>query len=86
VLDVRVNGLPLDDKKKYTLATTNFLADGGDGYAMLQGARVLIKPEQGQTDFDLLRRAFGVKAIAPKVEGRIKRLDSSQNKKADCPE
>ena len=86
VLDVRVNGLPLDDKKKYTLATTNFLADGGDGYEMLQGARVLIKPEQGQTDFDLLRRAFGVKAIAPKVEGRIKRLDSSQNKKADCPE
>ena len=67
VVDVTVNGQPLDDNKKYTLATTDFLAiDGGDGYAMLKGARLLISPQQGQSDFDILRRAVVVaKSIVP---------------------
>jgi 5'-nucleotidase / UDP-sugar diphosphatase len=86
VMDVTVNGLPLDDKKKYTLATTNFLADGGDGYAVLQGKRMLITPEQGQSDFDLVRLAIAARPIAPKVEGRIKRVDTVRSKKADCPD
>ncbi len=86
VIDVTVNGLPLDDKKKYTLATANFLADGGDGYAVLQGKRMLITPEQGKSDFDVMRLAIAGRPVAPKVEGRIKRIDSVQSKKADCPE
>ena len=88
VLDVTVNGQPLDDNRKYTLATTNFLAiDGGDGYAMLKGARLLILPEQGQSDFDILRRAVvAVKSVAPKTDGRIKRLDNARGEKLDCVE
>lgn len=86
VMDVTVNGLPLDDKKKYTLATTNFLADGGDGYAVLQGKRMLITPEQGESDFDLVRLAIAARPIAPKVDGRIKRVDTVRSKKADCPD
>jgi 5'-nucleotidase len=88
VLSVTVNGQPLDDSKKYTLATTNFLAiDGGDGYTMLKNARVLISPEQGQSDFDILRAAVAsVKSIAPKTDGRIKRLDQAQKPKSYCIE
>ncbi len=42
-LSLTVNGKPLDDKKNYTLATSDYVAiDGGDGYAMLKTARVLI--------------------------------------------
>jgi len=88
VVEVTVNGQPLDDNRKYTLATTNFLAiDGGDGYAMFKGARLLILPEQGQTDFDILRRAVvAARSIAPKTDGRIKRLDNASGEKSDCVE
>ena len=42
IVDLSVNGKPLDEKKKYTLATSDYLAiDGGDGYAMLKAMRVL---------------------------------------------
>lgn len=84
VVDVTVNGQPLDENRKYSLATTNFLTDGGDGYAMLKGARLLISPEQGPSDFEVLRRAVAIaKSVAPKVDGRIKRLDST-HRPADC--
>ncbi|CAN5545966.1 5'-nucleotidase C-terminal domain-containing protein [soil metagenome] len=88
VLEVTVNGQPLDDNRKYTLATTNFLAvDGGDGYAMLKGARRLISPEQGESDFDILRRGImAARSIAPKIDGRIKRLDKPGRKRPNCVE
>jgi 5'-nucleotidase len=88
LVSVTANGQPLDDNRKYTLATTDFLAiDGGDGYSMLTGARLLISPEQRQSDFDILRRAVAAaKSIAPKVDGRIKRLDSARSQQADCVE
>ncbi len=88
VVDVTVNGQPLDDNRKYTLATTNFLAiDGGDGYAMLKGARLLILPERSQSDFDILRRTVeAARSIAPKADGRIKRLDNARGGKSHCVE
>lgn len=88
LVNVTVNGQPVDDKRKYTLATTDFLAvDGGDGYSMLKGARLLISPEQGQSDFDILRRAVAAaKSIAPKVDERIRRLDSARSQQTDCAE
>lgn len=35
--DARINGAPLDDKRIYTLAVNDFLAQGGDGYPHLSG-------------------------------------------------
>jgi 5'-nucleotidase len=88
VVSVTVNRQPLDDNRKYTLATTNFLAiDGGDGYEMLKGARLMIPAEQALTDYETLRRAVsGVKPITPKIDGRIKRLDGGPTRKSDCVE
>ena len=85
LIDVKVNGLPLDDAKKYTLATTTFIAlDGGDGYSMFKGSPVIIPPERAPIDVDAVRKAIGVRPIAPKVEGRIKRLDVAQKSGANC--
>src|SRR5215207_7381728 len=85
LVDVKVNGLPLDDAKKYTLTTTTFIAlDGGDGYAMFKGAPVIIPPERAPIDVDVVRKALGRRAIAPKIEGRIKRLDVAQKSGANC--
>jgi 5'-nucleotidase len=85
LVDVKVNNLPLDDAKKYTLTTTTFIGlDGGDGYSMFKGATVVIPPERLATDADTVRKAFGPRPIAPKVEGRIKRLDVAQKASANC--
>ena len=86
IVDLSINGQPLDEKKTYTLATSDYVAiDGGDGYAMLKGARVLIPRERAQFDSDVLRLAIAArKVIAPKTDGRIKRLDKDQKPTADC--
>src|SRR5712691_4336035 len=73
---VTVNGKPLEDRRSYTLATTTYLAvEHGDGYDML-GTAFLIRPEQTPVESELLLRAItAVRAIAPKIDGRIKRVD-----------
>jgi 2',3'-cyclic-nucleotide 2'-phosphodiesterase/3'-nucleotidase len=82
---VTVNGVPLEDQKKYSLATTNFLADGGDGYEILKSVRVLVMPAQGPSDYDVVRQAIAPRPISPKIDGRIKRLDNAPNQKPSCP-
>jgi len=85
IIEAKVNGLPLDDTKKYTLTTTTFIAlDGGDGYAMFKGSTVVIPPDRTPTDAEALKKAMGTRPIAPKVEGRIKRLDVAQKSGANC--
>jgi 5'-nucleotidase len=80
LLEVTVGGQPLDDKRIYTLATSTFVAiDAGDDYTMFRGAKFLIKPEQGQPAPEVLRKAISsVRSIAPRTDGRIKRVASSQ--------
>ena len=86
IVDVTVNGQPLDDKRKYTLATTNFLAiDGGDGYTMFKEATLLTPVERAPLDSDVLTRFIRpTRSIAPKTEGRIQRLDKRRGQQANC--
>jgi 5'-nucleotidase len=86
IMSLTVNGKPLDEKKNYTLAASDYVAiDGGDGYAMFKGTRLLIPRERAQFDSEVLQAAIiAKKVIAPKVEGRIKRLDKDQKQKTDC--
>jgi 5'-nucleotidase len=85
LISVTVNGKPLDDRQNYTLATTSYLAvEHGDGYDML-GSAFLIGPEQGPVESDVLLRSISaVSAIAPKSDGRIKRIESAKDQNA-CP-
>ena len=86
IVSLTVNGKSLDEKKNYTLAATDYVAiDGGDGYAMLKGTHLLIPPDQAKFDSDVLQAAIiARKVIAPKVDGRIKRLDKDQKTQTDC--
>lgn len=86
VMEVKANGRPLDATRKYTLTTTTFLAlDGGDGYTMFKGAPVVISPQRALLDSDVLRLEIRrARRIAPKVEGRIKRLDTPQRSRSEC--
>jgi 5'-nucleotidase len=82
---VTVNGKALDDKQTYTLATSNYVAlQAGDGYEVFRGAKVLIGQDDGPLEVDVLMKAIqSVPSIAPKVDGRITRVDAAQNK-ANC--
>jgi 5'-nucleotidase len=72
---ITVGGRPLDDNKTYTLATSAFVAGGGDQYAMLKDARNVLKGKV--IDSDALKGAIAAaKTIAPATDGRITRLDS----------
>lgn len=86
IVNVTVNGKPLNTNATYTLATTDFLAvDGGDGYAMLKTARFLIPKEQAKIDSDILRSLIVTrKVISPRVEGRVTRLDRDKKQQKDC--
>lgn len=79
VTSVAVGGQPLDDKKTYTLAVNTFVLDGGDGYTMFKGARLLIEPENAQVEPAVLMGLIAAdKQIAPKVDGRIRREDAGK--------
>ena len=72
VTDVRVNGQPLDPARTYTLAIPDFIFNGGDGYTMFAGQRVLIDPASGATVLSALETYVAAKKeIAPEVDGRI---------------
>ncbi len=76
VVKVMVGGQPLDEKKVYTLAVNSYLTGGGDGYSMLKGLKLLIPQESAEIDSTILGNAIAAAGeVAPKVEGRIKRLD-----------
>ncbi len=42
VSDVMVDGKPLDEGKSYKVATNDYMANGGDGYAVMKDGKVLI--------------------------------------------
>lgn len=75
VRDLLVGGQPIDSGRRYTLATTNYLSGGGDGYDVLQGAVVKVDASGGpllvNVVADALRRPD---ARVPEVEGRIRAL------------
>ncbi|MGE0126789.1 MAG: bifunctional UDP-sugar hydrolase/5'-nucleotidase [Blastocatellales bacterium] len=78
VTEVTINGQPLDGKKNYSLALTPYLANGGDGYSMFTGARLLVDVESAQLDSTILANAItAAGTVSPKVEGRSKRLDAT---------
>ncbi|HKQ77549.1 MAG TPA: 5'-nucleotidase C-terminal domain-containing protein [Blastocatellia bacterium] len=76
VVEVRINGQPLDEKKNYSLAIAAYLFDGGDGYSMFTGSRLLVNAESAQIDSAILADAItSAGTVSPQIERRSKRLD-----------
>lgn len=72
LVQVKIGDNKLDDKATYTLATNDFLARGGDGYAALKKAKIIV----GTTDGKLIAnhvmayiRKMGT--VSAKLEGRV---------------
>ena len=68
VVSVEVNGKPLDLMQKYSLAVTNFMHMGGDGYSMLVNAPLL--GEYGLADDVLaawIRRGENLRSFGQRI-------------------
>ena len=74
--EVTAGGKPLDLSRIYRLATNDFLGRGGDGYEMFTGAPRLIDAAAGKLMAAQVIEAIAAAGeIAPRLEGRIVRLD-----------
>lgn len=77
VINISINGSPVVPEKIYSVGTTTYFSQGGDGYTVMQEAKVVIA---GPLDVDVLL-AYIKSLPAPLVyntDGRIK-IDSSNN-------
>ncbi|WP_246504016.1 bifunctional metallophosphatase/5'-nucleotidase [Plastoroseomonas arctica] len=69
--EVSVDGAPLDMARRYRLATVDFLARGGDGYAGLRTARVVVDAAGGPLIVNVVAEAIERRgSIDARVEGR----------------
>jgi 5'-nucleotidase len=80
VTELLVAGKPVSDTADYTLATSWFLVDrGGDGYTMLKNATMMTDDvSKAPRDSEIFEQAIKnapKSTIAPKVEGRIVRVN-----------
>lgn len=76
VKSVSVNGKPLDPTATYTVATNDFIAGGGDGYAILTETKSLIDGDAAQYMASMVMDFVAAAGeVAPKVEGRLKAVD-----------
>ncbi|BAB03745.1 bifunctional UDP-sugar hydrolase/5'-nucleotidase [Halalkalibacterium halodurans] len=69
IIDLTVNGEPLDKNKTYTVATNDFLAAGGDGYSWLADGTLVI--DTGELLSEAASRYIASGQPIPPVEGRI---------------
>ena len=79
VSDVRIGGKPLDINKKYTVGgTTYVLKDGGDGFVMFKGCKLLKDGEKSDVDAIMeylqnqLKGKIGEQYNNPYGDGRIR--------------
>jgi 2',3'-cyclic-nucleotide 2'-phosphodiesterase (5'-nucleotidase family) len=72
VIAVTIGGKPLDRAASYTLATTDHMFAGGDGYTALSAGKPLLGLRDGQLMAnDVMAYVIRLKTVSPKVEGRI---------------
>jgi len=72
VASVMIGGRPLDPNTMYTLATNDFVRDGGDGFTMVRDAEVIVSAAGGPVMSTAVAEAIRkAQTVNPRVEGRI---------------
>ncbi len=73
ITKVKIKGVPLDDEKTYKVLTSNFLADGGDGFLMFK--KNSSYKNTGLYILDAMSKYLKqFETYEPKIEGRVKKL------------
>ena len=72
VRDVKIGGQPLDASKTYTMALPDYILNGGDGYDVFGGAKVVVSAESGPLLVTALEKYVAAKkTVSPQIENRI---------------
>jgi 2',3'-cyclic-nucleotide 2'-phosphodiesterase (5'-nucleotidase family) len=72
IRNAAVNGQPLVESRRYRVAIPDYVFNGGDGYSMFGGQRVLVGPESGNLLVSVVERFVSAqRQVAPALEGRI---------------
>lgn len=76
ILTIHINGQPINPKQQYTVATSDYLANGGDGYDEFLNALHIDQNNQNPPLLtDVVTRVIQQQnTILPKIEFRIKRV------------
>ena len=79
VTSVYVDGLPLDKNKRYSVATTDYLRRGGDGYTSFQNGKTgEIRSQTNLLISDLVVQNIRLNGgVSNSLENRIKRVESN---------
>jgi 2',3'-cyclic-nucleotide 2'-phosphodiesterase (5'-nucleotidase family) len=73
IVSARIGGRPLDPEARYTVATIDYVANGGDGQTAFRGARTLLSAASAPGLPTLVLRAIETrKSIAQRVENRLR--------------
>jgi len=71
VTKINIKSAPLDDSKTYKVLTSNFLADGGDGFLVFK--QTLSYKNTGIQILDsMVKYLKKLDEYTPKIEGRVK--------------
>lgn len=76
IISVLIDGQELEPEKKYTLATIDYMAKGGDGFLELKEAERLVKIGKNRLLWEYIHnyiKDLGV--ISPEADGRMKAID-----------
>lgn len=72
VVELQVNGEPVSERRRYKVATNDYMASGHEGYAMFREGRELIGPSDAKmVSNDVMVHIRKAQRLAPAVEGRI---------------
>ena len=78
VVSAQIGGADIDPGKTYTLATNDYVARGGDGYAAFTRGKTLIDVSGGTLMATMVMDYIAAKgSVAPKLEGRIKAVGAN---------
>jgi 5'-nucleotidase len=78
VTKINIGGKAIQPQQSYTMAVNAYLLGGGDGYDF-KGAEVLVKPEEGPVEPDVVMESIKkAGTISPQIEGRISSGRTSQ--------
>lgn len=73
IVKCNIKGLPLDDTKTYKVLTSNFLADGGDGFLTFKKT-LSYKNTGAEMMQAMVRFLKGFSRYEPKIEGRVRKI------------
>lgn len=76
VTEILVDGKPIDPQRKYTLATNDYMASGGDGYTVFIGAKNLIDAAASiLMASQVIDYVAQRNEVSPTVDGRMTRVN-----------